>query len=565
MTRWRVGVALLLFVVVVLPVTFPFLELITHPEAWRVWSEAGRLGSLALNTLALVGGTLAIVLPLGIGGAVLLYRSDLPGSYWLRFVVLLSLFVPLPLFTAAWQAALGTTGWLPTMLWNELSPENPEVAPDGVFWNPLGSGFGPAIWLQAMAGLPWVILIVGQALVWVERELEEDMLTVVGPWRVLWSVTLPRCRVAIGAAGLWIGLQATTEITITDMMQVRTIAEEVYGQFVVGDEDALAHAVTTSLPATLLACVLVLWIVQRWDEALPPLETLSPPHCLVQLGRFRWLLFAIVLSFVTLLAVIPVVSLVWKAGLAGSPTVWSPKVTMHHLLTVVPAHGLMIAESIGLAALAGIVTAAIGVLTCWLARESRWFRVLGLGLMAISWAISGPIIGIGVNKMIAKILDVTDPEWLAVALYHGPSPLPALWVQVIRFLPCAIALLWPVVRLVPADILDAARVDGAGPGNEFRHVVLPLTVRSCAWAALAVAILALGEVSAGKIVKTPGSQTFAQEVFSQMHYGVSPDLAAMCLLLLGIIIAAGAIVLAASRRVGWNSIRSSGLPTTGTP
>src|SRR5262249_57777353 len=90
---------------------------------------------------------------------------------------------------------------------------------------------------------------------------------------------------------------------------------------------------------------------------------------------------------------------------------------------------------------------------------------------------------------------------------------------------------------------DAARVDGARPSQEFRHVILPITARSCAWSGFAVAVLALGEVSAGKIVATPGSQTFTQEIFTQMHWGVTNDLAAMCLLLLGLIMLGGAITL----------------------
>ena len=42
----------------------------------------------------------------------------------------------------------------------------------------------------------------------------------------------------------------------------------------------------------------------------------------------------------------------------------------------------------------------------------------------------------------------------------------------------------------------------------------------------------LGELSASKLVATPGGETFAHEVFTRMHYGVNSQLAAMCLLLL---------------------------------
>jgi ABC-type spermidine/putrescine transport system permease subunit II len=57
----------------------------------------------------------------------------------------------------------------------------------------------------------------------------------------------------------------------------------------------------------------------------------------------------------------------------------------------------------------------------------------------------------------------------------------------------------------------------------------------------AVAVLSLGELGAGKLVETPGSQTFAHEVFTQMHYGVTNDLAALCLVLLTVVIVGGSL------------------------
>jgi ABC-type Fe3+ transport system permease subunit len=101
-------------------------------------------------------------------------------------------------------------------------------------------------------------------------------------------------------------------------------------------------------------------------------------------------------------------------------------------------------------------------------------------------------------------------------------------------------VLWPVVRLLPRELREAARVDGAGPVRELRHVVAPLTLPALLRGMLVVAVLALGELSAGKLVETPGSQTFAHEVFTQMHYGVTNDLAAFCLILLGTVTAGGA-------------------------
>src|SRR5262249_47486240 len=127
---------------------------------------------------------------------------------------------------------------------------------------------------------------------------------------------------------------------------------------------------------------------------------------------------------------------------------------------------------------------------------------------------------------------------LAVALYHGPSPLPTLWAQMMRFFPCAVAVLWPVVRLLPPELQEAAQVDAARPRQAIWYLILPLPTPVYLPFGLAGAILSLGELGAGKLVATPGSQTFAHEVFTQMHYGVTNDLAALCLILLAVVVLA---------------------------
>src|SRR5262249_12215785 len=106
------------------------------------------------------------------------------------------------------------------------------------------------------------------------------------------------------------------------------------------------------------------------------------------------------------------------------------------------------------------------------------------------------------------------------------------------------------VRLVPTELRDAARVDGASPRQEFTHVILPLLRRAWYRAAAAVAVLSLGELGASKLVATPGGQTFAHELFTQMHYGVANDVAALCLILLAVIVAGGVIAFGLMRSRG---------------
>ena len=107
-------------------------------------------------------------------------------------------------------------------------------------------------------------------------------------------------------------------------------------------------------------------------------------------------------------------------------------------------------------------------------------RVSGMGLvllLAAAWAMPGPVVGLGLKEDINRLMDAEEwtgnrlglqgPGPLRVSLYDRPSPLPTLWATLLRFFPCAVAVLWPVLRLVPADLRDAARVDGAGRATNY--------------------------------------------------------------------------------------------------
>ncbi|HTU18805.1 MAG TPA: hypothetical protein VMG10_12160 [Gemmataceae bacterium] len=567
MIRWRLTIAAFLLGTIAIPLAAPLELLASDPSAWHSWAEAPRLLVLARNTLFLILGTLALAMPLGIAGAVLLYRTDLPGRHLWRLLMLLTLFVPLPLFTSGWQTVLGSGGWLPLPVWSSgggtgVSPVGGSggtgVSPVVAVWTPWGQGIGSAIWIHAVAALPWIILLVGQGLFWVERELEEDALTLFPSWLVLLRVSLPRAGAALGAAALWVSLQAATEISVTDVMQVRTFAEEVYTQIVGGPtvEEGIARAVAATLPFVLVAAVAVGGMARRWERRLPASRSadaapLARAPLLFGLGRWRWSLAVLLGVLAGLLLGVPLCSLVWRAGLAGSPKQWSAATTLHYLLRALrPPDGRMLSDSLLLAAGAGAVGAVLALLACWAARGSRWFQASILVLMASAWAMPGPLVGLGLKTVIDHLLTITDSRWLAQVLYHGPSPLPLLWVDVIRFFPCAVAVLWPVARLMPAELSDAARVDGAIPVQELRHVVWPLLAAAVGRAALAVAVLSLGEVSAGKLVATPGMPSYATDIFTQMHYGVTNELAARCVLLLMLVAAGGAGVALIGRRRG---------------
>jgi iron(III) transport system permease protein len=533
------------------PLALPVVELAGHPQAWSAWEEAGRILRQLQTTALLVAGTLLVAVPAGIAGAVLLYRTDLPLRQCFRFLTVLTLFVPLPLFAAAWQATLGAGGWLAGLI---PLPFESRLTESGPGWQPWVQGLGAAIWVHAMAGLPWVVLLVGQGLSWVERELEEDALQAASGWRVFLAVTLPRSRAAIAAAALIVAVQTATDISVTDLMDVRTFAEAVYLEFAEQGLAVLPRAVAVCLPQVVLTVLLVVYVAGRWERTLPPREQLAAPLCLFPLGRMRWPVTGLLAGLIGLFIAVPVLALVWKAGLGGSPEVWSAGRAVHQVSSVIQGKGLLVVENLVLAAAAGTVAASLALVCCWLAVEARWFRVIVLVLMATALAMPGPLVGMGLKETILHLVSIEEALGLGeigplrIGLYEGPSLLPVLWVCVIRFFPYAVAVLWPAVRMLPLELRESARLDGARPIDELLRITWPLTRTICLCAALAVVVLSLGELSAGKLVAPPGSTTLAHVIFEQMHRGVPADVAGLCLVLLLAVALAGSLLAMTRKR-----------------
>jgi ABC-type Fe3+ transport system permease subunit len=334
-------------------------------------------------------------------------------------------------------------------------------------------------------------------------------------------------------------------------MQVRTFAEEVYTQLVVGDRAGQYRSVAVTVPGVVGTGILVALLVGRLERKLPALETRSVVPVVFPLGLLRWPLAIGMLIAVLVLAGVPVGSLVWKAGLAGRPAAWSWTTTWGHVAKVFQARGPMVATSLELAALSGVLVATISLLLCWLAQGSQWLRGGVLLLLAAGWVVPAPVVGFGLKEIIQRLLDLPHSDALARLLYYGPSPVPVVWAYLVRLLPFALAMLWPTVQLIPVELRETAQIDGARPGQMLRWVVWPLVWAPWLMTALAMAILALGELGASKLVKPAGSETFAHEIFEQMHYGVTNDLAALCLALLLPVALGGGLLASLGSLISW--------------
>ncbi len=497
------------------PLLLPYLSILVDASALSVWQESDRIFTLAGHTCGLVATTLAFVMPIGIVLAFLLHASSTRWQRATRMLFAIGLVAPLPVTTVAWHALkLGQ-------------------------WSPFAQGLVPAAVLHALASLPWVVLIVEAGLASRDSAVNDDACLHAGPFVRAMRVTFPGIRGFVALAALWVCSQTAGEIVITDLLQTRTFAEEVYTQAVApgtetgtAAETAVARAVAASLPLPLtlgLGFILAMRLLRR-----QPMHSIQETEAS---SNTRASAIVMVLGLVSV--AMPTLNLSLRC--CATPASYSCLEGCSRLVLASRENAWLITDSVLAAIITGVCVSLLVGIVAWLSIRRSCFRVAMFGVAALAAAVPGPIVGLGVRAAIDLLLTTEQRElgtnWLRGILYDGPSLLPVAWVWAIRAWPLAYAIWWPAITRLPRHFGEATRMDTGSLFAMLRYDALPTLWRPFIAASGLVTAFALGEVSGSRLVATPGGQSFAHDVFARMHFGITPELAAMCLVLMVVVVA----------------------------
>jgi iron(III) transport system permease protein len=492
-----------------------------------------RVRSLLGNTLLLAAAVAAVSVPLAAGLAMAIVKTDLPGRRWAGLALGVPLLVPLYLQAAAWQAGFGIQGW-----WT--------LHTGGIPWV---DGWTGAIWVHAMAAIPWAALIVGIGLWQVERPLEEQALLDGSPRQVFLRVTLRRAAAPAVIAALWVAVTTAGEMTVTDLMQIRTFAEEVYTDYAatgrLGDGPPpfwIGVGLTGLLViAGLAACAGLAPHLREPSRGGPWRQTLR---------GWRWPTAGGVLLGCFVLLGVPLMSLVIKAGMgvahAGGQPVrcWSAFRCLAMVAGSPARHAREFGWSIVIATAAAVAVMVIATMLAWLARERGTGRIPLLVVTALALAVPGPVVGVAIIQLL------NHPHVPALMWLYDRSILAPWLAQTFRGLPLPTLIMWHALATVPAGVLESASTAGAGGLTRLVWIALPLRWPALVAAGLVAWITAFGELAATILVIPPGMPTLPIRTFGLLHYGVEDELAGICLALAAMIagVAAAPMALAAPQR-----------------
>ena len=482
-----------------------------------------RTWTLLLNTLLVSGGACAVGVPLGTAMAWLLVRTDMPGRRFGVALLAMMLFLPLYVQAAAWQAGFGTLGWFVCQF---------NLPPCLV----LESWFA-AVWIHAMAAVPWVALIVGVGLRMIEPELEEQALLDGSAGRVFLRVTLPGTLPAMGVATLWVATVTAGEMTVTDLFAVRTFAEEIYTQAQLTNN--LGEAARHTMPGMVFTAGLVAAAMGLCLKLAPgkrPLTLHAP--CTFRLGVWRMPAALLAALMLLLLIGLPIGSLCHKAGaiVTLQDNAWHRSWSPGKLAAQVAASPWRFHREFGwslliasVAATASLV-AAVGLASA--ARRGGLRALPALIVTAVCLAVPGPVVGLVVIRLL------NYPENRLLNWLYTNSILAPGMVLFVAALPLATLIVWHALRTVPQELLDAAAADGAGPIARLWRVALPCRLPAVGLAWIVAMAVALGELGGSVLVAVPGVTTLSEQIFGLLHSGVEDRLAGICLSLIMLFAAA---------------------------
>jgi len=497
--------------------------LLTPPSSAFGTADLARPLRLAGETARLVAAAGALALPVGLPLAFLLFRTDAWGRRPALGLLAVSAFVPMPLHATAWLGAFGNAG---------------RARAFGV--TPALAGWPGAAFVHATAALPWIVLLAGVGLRAVEPELEEAASLDLPAWRVALGVTFRRSLAAVAGAALAVAVLTAGDMTVTDLLQVRTYAEEAYFQYSLGNGPGAAGAVALP-PLVVLGGLIVVGARGLLDADPARLASAAGGAMVWRLGRWRVAAGAATLALVGGMAALPLSSLVWHAGrvggAAGSPPRWSAGGLLGTLRFAWDDAAGPLGESAALAAASATLAAALAWALAWRCREPGPWRWVTAGSVALSLAAPGPVAGMALVLAYRGLPAVYDSA--AMVTLAG----------VLRTLPYALLVLWPSVRTIPEAFLDAAAVDGLGPRGVVGRVALPMA-RGATVAAWGVAFaLALGELPATNLVTPPGLTPISVVIWGMLHSGVESRLAGIVLIMLAAVSTSGALAALALGRL----------------
>ena len=491
-----------LFVVIVL---LPILAMLVVPSgssnvALAPFQFDQRHLILAQNSLLLAAATTLFAVMIGVPFAFLCQRTLFFGRRLFTILYLTPLLIPPYIQAIAWTRAWSWFGnYLPFDIYNIYG----------------------AILVLTLCYFPFVTLMTLTGLKSIDRPMEESSLLHHGAFRTLTGVSLPLCLPHICCGALFVFIFAIIDFGVPDIFRLKVYPIEIFIQFSAFYDDKSAALLSYPLIIITVLCVIGLNRLMK-NRAFINLGAGREKPISYDLGRYQILASGFCALVIGLAVMVPIASLIRDAGALANYT------------RALSTSADQIVYSMVLATLGGLATVSLAFPISYMIERSgeKHSGILELASL-IPFAVPAITLGIGMIKVWNRTgIDVIYTSSVIIMLGF-----------VARYIPFAVRLASAGLKQISPGLEESARMSTGSWARVMRKIVLPLCSPSLMAGFFITFVLSLGELGTTLLVIPPGRESISLKIYNLMHYGAEQMVAALALILVGLIFFCSAIFL----------------------
>jgi iron(III) transport system permease protein len=418
-------------------------------------------------------------------------------------ICLVPLFIPPHIHAIAWTSLLGEKGVLQLLFMDIFDLHAPIIN--------LYSPVGVAV-ILALSYFPLVVITTRSGLLGISKHLEEAASLSKSSFTVWRTITLPLAGPYIATGCIFTFIFSFFNYGVPSMLRVVSFPVEIFSRFSVF-YDLTAAATLSSLP--ILVALLLLFLLSAMHNR--PYVTVGKGRLTgvtttrKSSGSFFLTTATILVLFVTVF--FPLGALFIQAGGIESFKV-AFRTSRNDIVTTVI-----------IAAIAATLASTLAYfLACFIGRNKTGLEKSLNMLTFLPFAFPATLFGIALisfwNRPMVDFVYTTIT--ILIIAYIG------------RFIPFAVRIILTGLGQVNPAMYEAGAIFEGSWLKRLFYIDLPLAKRGLLASWILVFVFSMGELGATLLVVPPGTGTVALKIYTLMHYGAGPLVAALALILITI-------------------------------